>query len=506
LVEQVEWGTSTDNPLDVSPGDTNVPLTVDIRNRSNLTLNGIYATLYLVYPFTNKSGGSIANAVGSALQMGDIMHPTGEVLPGGSFFLTFRLNIDLDAKPGNYPCTVTVEYLANESGYCLIGVPKNLTVTIVLPNKLPIIDSITPADTNPSVFVGDFLNFTCSCHDPDGDNLTYRWTIDDAIISNSSYFVYMPKDQDVGTHTVNLRVSDGISAASQTWTLQVEKIKTTSIMVSDNRLICGVDNLLNISIENNLWKGTVQVSLATTSPLVVYGNNSWIFRSVEPNDTLSISLNIYAPESSVGTTTTATLSVSYNDEYGQSQTDTYNVGLIIRGLIDLIVYDIELIPLPAYQGAVVTITATLLNRGNVDAKNVNVSIQPNPILELSALSRDYFDRIEKNSREPFNVRAQIKEDVPNGTYTVTVNIYYQDDQYRTHTINFTIPLQVIEREEGTKGTEEGNLFIDFLNKGGGALLILAGVAIVLLILYVRWAAKVQSNPSLRELAQESQIR
>ncbi|RLI34386.1 hypothetical protein DRO55_06580 [Candidatus Bathyarchaeota archaeon] len=496
-VEQVVWGTSSDNQIDVTPGDSDVPLTVYVRNLSNHTIKGIYATLHLDYPFTNTTGGLEAAAVGEAVHPSEALQPVSveEVPPATSFYMTFRLNIDQDAKAGSYTYPMTIEYLVNQSGIFIVGEPKTLDVTVILPDRAPVIDSFTPIDGNPIVYVGDSLNFSVECHDPDGDPLTYRWILDDRIVSNVSWYLYTPSSDDVGTHTIEFRVSDGNLITSQTWSIQVDRLKDVKVLISDNELTGGLDNQLNITITNNLWKGTVQIrmDIPAQAPLVIYGNDSWVFRSVEPNDSITVTPVIFVPETSIGATYTVTLTASYNDEYGRSHTDTYDIGLIIRGFIRLIVYDINVAPQPASKASTITITATILNKGNIPAKNLNVTIQPNDVLMLSSMSRYYIDQIDPNSPEPISVRAHVKSDVENGTYQVTLTITYVDDAYREQRINITLPLTITESGEGEKPPEGQNLTDLLLSGEGLTIIILAATAIILLILYLRQLAMHRSS-------------
>ena len=113
-VEQVAWGTSTDAPIEIEPGDTNVPLTVDIGNLSNKTLKRVYGTLELNSggPFVDYFSGTYnASATGVPLQAGDIFNQTGEISPAGSFAFTFRLDIARTARSGYYPHRIAMEYL-----------------------------------------------------------------------------------------------------------------------------------------------------------------------------------------------------------------------------------------------------------------------------------------------------------------------------------------------------------------------------------------------------------
>ncbi|MBM4401045.1 MAG: hypothetical protein FJ045_03745, partial [Crenarchaeota archaeon] len=266
-VEQVVWGTSPDSPIIVNPGDVNDPLTVVVRNLAeDKTIKGVYAKITLKYPFKSSAGGFEAEAVGQPTE-GEILNPTEEVSPAGSFSFTFRIDIDQDAKPGTYYHTMTVYYAVKDvGGKYAEGQPQMLLVKMYLPDRAPVIDSFTPMQTNPSLYVGDQLNFSSRSHDPDGDDLTYTWLVDGNNVSILSFFIYTPNTKDLGTHTVELRVSDGNLTISQTWSVLVDKIKTMEVVVSDNFLIGGSRNLLNITLKNNFWKGVVRVDLATSQP------------------------------------------------------------------------------------------------------------------------------------------------------------------------------------------------------------------------------------------------
>jgi len=496
-LEQVAWGTSTANPIEVEPGDTNAPLTADVRNLSNETLKAAYGTLQLnpTDPLTDYVTGRFnATATGVPLQAGDVLNQTGEIPPAGSFALTFRLNIARNATPGYYSCSLLIDYLVKSNSTWLQGEPKTLKITILLPNRPPTIDSFTPSAATVVVQVGGSLNFAAKCSDPDNDTIGYEWELDAVLVSSIMEYVYGPSEQDVGSHALVLTISDGRLTSSQIWTITVTTVPVSYFLVSSNYITAGFDNQLNITVRNNLWKGIVQVSLAVPQPLIIRGNQSWTFEPMEPSRNLSISPRIYAPASAIGSTSVGSLTVNYGDEHGQAYTDTYNVGLIVQGYIRLVIYDVVLSPQPVASGAEVTITATVLNTGNVIANYANASLQSTSILELSRESNAYVGDIELNSPVPFTIVAKVKSSVQNGTYPLTINLVYEDDQYEQHVINVTSDLFVATGTMPQPSSGGTSGILSFLGNGGWTILVIVVAGIGLLILYVRRLSKAKQLP------------
>jgi hypothetical protein len=138
-----------------------------------------------------------------------------------------------------------------------------------------------------------------------------------------------------------------------------------------------------------------------------------------------------------------------------------------------------------------TITATLLNRGNVIASYANASLQLNQVLELSQESTTYVGDIEQNSPVPFTVVAHVKSNVQNGTYPVLITLTFQDDQYRQHAFNVTANLNVATGTAAPSGQTGISDLNSFLNNGGWTIIIVVVVGVVFLILYVRRLSKLK---------------
>jgi len=487
-VEDVVWGTPDNNPIAVTPGDVNVPLTIYVRNLSNSTLRGVHGQLNMSYPFTDyETGSNTSTATGQPVEQGSVLNQTGDILEMGSFTLTYYLNINENATKGTYTAnlTITYYYYNDTLGIYLTGTPRTLTVNIIVQNRAPVIYSVNPSATTLTMQVGDSVNMTTKCGDPDNDTLSFEWRYDDGTIAETQNITFVAPDE-IGAHTLEFRVSDGNLTTTRTWTINIQREINTDFNVSTQYITAGTMNTLIYTVKNNIWRGTVDINFAIQNPIVVKGNSSWTFENVQPNQTLTVTVTLYVPFSVYGNTLAPTLTVLYEDEFGNTYTDTYSAGLIVRGLIRMIVYDFFINPIPAEPGQKVEFGATILNKGNIGAYFTNATILPNDVLLLTPESNSYIGDVDANSPVPFTLFAVVKTTASNGTYPVTVSIYYEDDQFEAHTLNVTFLLTIakLSQDNETSTTSEYDIQ-EILNKGGyvaigGALFLVAFV-----ILYSR---------------------
>lgn len=453
IIENTFWGTPPNNVIVVNPGDTNVPLTIVIRNNSSETLRGVIGELSLPYPFTDYiTESNVSKASGQPVESGDVLNQTGDVLPSGSFTFTFQLNIDDDAKKGVYYANLTIYYNVKVNGLFIPGNPQILKIPIRLPNRSPVIYSINPTTATLTIPVGQFVNFSCYANDPDGDNVTYEWILDGNTVDYGGNYTYYATRDDVGSHTLVVEVSDGNLSVTNTWTIIVAINPTTTLQVSSNYLYGGSANLIVINITNNVWIGRVQVGLTAQQYLVIMGNTSWIINNVKPNDTISITAEIFAPEALIGQTMQVGLAISYSDNYGNTYTENYALGFVIRGKISLRIYEILISPNMPRAGEKISISGTILNVGNIKAMFTNISLIPNPILSLSYESSSYIGDIDPNSPVPFTITAYIKPNIANGTYIIDLLIKFMDDLYKEQNITLSVSIRIVNSQQ----TQEEN--------------------------------------------------
>jgi hypothetical protein len=493
-VSRVVWGETPDGPIKAYPGDEDIALTVEAQNYSNDTIKGVEAILMLSDPFIDIYGNSNATATGEPSDIGDIMNQTGEILPAGFFTLTFNLDIDSDAHPRSYNYNMTVDYMVKSGDYWLLGETKTLTVSFVVSKiqatvtcsvspqsvekgeSVDVSGSITPAQENETVALvykrpnGSMFNRNVTTDAEGSYRESYQPDVEGSWSINASW---LGDERHEG---------DWISVS-----FEVRFPVSLSIETSNIRLTGGLDNRFNMTLLNSggVLISTLDVTLSIPGPLILHGDNYWTFETLEPGNSTLISVEIYAPASSIGATYSGSLNLNYRDDYGEDHTDSYPIGLITTGRIELIVYDKIVNPQPTEPGSKISLTANLLNKGNVAAHYVNVSVMPNDLLGLTTESNAYVGEVEENSPAPFTIAANINSDTQDGTHPVTITITYRDDQYTDHSFNITFYVTVEKDHEGQPTSDGSEGLLGPLPEVGLVLSTIFVASVVILFLYRR---------------------
>jgi len=497
-VSRVVWGDNVDNPIKAYPGDSEVPLTVEVQNLSpDKTIRGVTATLLLDNsPFTDIYGNRSVTATGKPT-VGEVLKPTDKIEPKSFFTVTFTLNIDEDAVPGIYRQTMIVKYSLESGSDFVEGTPQNLVVEIIVSK----IESTITVSVSPQVVEeGEAVRVSGSI-DPAPENATvtliftgpeskFNRTIK---VNVDGSFAESFKPEVNGTWSVNASWS-GDAKYEGDWssvTFEVRPAVSLSIITSNNRIIGGLDNKFTIEIMNDgkVPVSALEASLTLPDPLVVHGRNSWKIEYLDVGNSTAIDLVIYAPDASIGSAYSGSFTINYRDDYGESHTDTFPLGLVVVGRVELVLYDKMIKPQPARNGSKVEIAATLLNKGTVSAMYVNASIIPSPILRLTSESATYIGEIEENSQSPFTLGAYVREDIKNGTYPITMQITYRDDQHVDRAFNTTFYLTIIAvGTEHSTSQEETGFSSSSFEQALVIITVLAASAAVLL-LYRRHLAR-----------------
>ena len=493
-VTRVVWGDDIDSPINAYPGDSQVPLTVEVQNLSpDKTIKGVTATLLLDNsPFTDIYGNPNASATGKPT-VGDLLSPTDKIEPKSFFTLTFTLNIDEDAIPGTYEQKMVLKYSMESNNDFVEGTPQNLKVDIVISK----IESSITVNVSPQVI-------------EEGEAIRVSGSIDPAPENATVTLVYIgPEDRFNSTAKVNLDGSfadsfkpnvNGTWSVNASWSgdakyegswssvsFEVRPSVSLSIVTSSNRIKGGSDNKFTVIIVNDgkVPVSALDVSLTIPNPLVIHGRDSWRINYLDAGNSSRINFVIYAPDASIDSTYSGSLSINYRDDYGETHTDTFPLGLVVVGRIELVLYDKTIRPQAALNGSKVEITATLLNKGTVSAMYVNASILPNPILRLTSESTTYIGEIEENSQSPFTLDFYVRDNVENGTYPVTMMITYRDDQHVDHAFNTTFHLTVIAVKTPHSSSQKNTGFFVSPFEQAYMLVTIIAASVVVFVLYRR---------------------
>ena len=137
---------------------------------------------------------------------------TADIIVAGTYNANDKVNIRITTSDGTF---------MTASGTVKSGGASNPTNGGN--NAAPVIDSITPTSTSPSVATGGSLGFTVTAHDPDtGDTLSYKWFLD-STQQGSTTNAYTYSSASGTSHTVRVDITDGkvTTPTSQSWTVTV---------------------------------------------------------------------------------------------------------------------------------------------------------------------------------------------------------------------------------------------------------------------------------------------
>jgi hypothetical protein len=202
-----------------------------------------------------------------------------------------------------------------------------------------------------------------------------------------------------------------------------------SVVTSGTVLAASRNNTLGIEISNvGKYVREFDVALTIPPPLVLFGDNHWIRSSFAPGEMIRANLTIFAPSSAAGTSLQGSVDAVYKvvGETIQS-TETHAISFLVRGWIDMKVYEVAVSPDPTLPGSEITISGNLLNRGVITAMYANVTVAAGQPLMEGSIKPTYVGQVDPNAPAPFSVTALVDSAATDGTYQGTILVYYRDD-------------------------------------------------------------------------------
>jgi hypothetical protein len=258
-----------------------------------------------------------------------------------------------------------------------------------------------------------------------------------------------------------------------------------SVAFSGTVLVAGRNNTLTIEVTNvGKYLKEFDVALTIPPPLVLFGDNHWIRQSFSPGESIHADLTVFAPSSAAGTTPQGSVVALYKAA-GETTLTTENhaVSFLVRGWIEIAVYEITVDPDPVLPGQEVTISGNILNRGVVSAMYTNVTIDAGDTFVQGSVQPTYVGQVDPNAPAPFSVTAIVDSTSREGIHEATISVYYVDDLQFNHVVSVPMTFAVVWELPTTATTRTGIaaqlLSVPFLALGLGVVIVLVIVAIYL---------------------------
>ena len=332
----------------------------------------------------------------------------GDVKFLDAYFGTINEKIEVEAGDENVPFTVV---LANVGTQDITGIRGQLS----LPMGFSASDgpsSIIRADSDSNSLAGE--NF----------HITFFVNIDNNV----------KIQQYPGTVKVDysrLRES-GVRTAFADFDFKVTGDSVINVKAQEPFLTSLTTNNVVIEISND---GTAPISsvdivatntsteLASTSSSttnvenVVILESSWDIGNINPKSSRYLTATVYVPETLKGDTLRIPLSISYYNAHGDLHTISKIVDFYIKGLIDLTIFNVEVIKLSGTQ----MVIGEIINEGNEDGLFGFVSIKPKGDSNIKQ-STQFIDEIEVDAPVPFNVPIEFNGQPRYGEHEITITV------------------------------------------------------------------------------------
>ena len=256
-----------------------------------------------------------------------------------------------------------------------------------------------------------------------------------------------------------------------------------SVTSSGNVFAASRNNTLALEISNvGKYVKELDVALTIPPPLVLFGDNHWIRSWFARGDVIRANLTIFAPSSAAGVTLQGTVVAVYK-VVGETtpSTETHALSFLVRGWIDIKVYEITVSPDPSFPGAEIAISGNVLNRGIIPAMYTNVTIAGDPPLVSDSIKPTYVGEVDPNAPAPFSVTAFVDSAAKEGNYEATILVYYRDDLQLDQTVAIPISFGVVSELPNTQ-TARTSITEELMSNQ--MFLLAAAVLIVLVILGV----------------------
>ena len=336
----------------------------------------------------------------------------GDVKLLDAYFGTLDDKIEIEAGDSNVPFTVV---FANVGTQDITGIKGQLS----LPLGFSASDgpgSIIRADSNSNSDAGDNFHLT--------------------------FFVNLDKNVNIQQYPGTVKVDysrlreSGIRTSFEDFNFKVTGDSVINVRALEPFLTSLKSNDIVIEVAND---GTAPISsvdiiatntsteLASSSSSttnvenVVILKSSWDIGNIDSKSSKHLTATVYVPEGLKGDTLRIPLLISYYNSHGDKHEISKIVDFYIKGLIDLRVFNVDVIELSGTQ----MIIGEIINEGNEDGLFGFVTIDSGKNSNIKS-NTQFIDEIETDAPVPFNIPIEFDGEPRYGEHDITITVRYKD--------------------------------------------------------------------------------
>jgi len=336
----------------------------------------------------------------------------GDVKFLDAYFGTIDEKFEIDAGDKNVPFTVV---MANVGTQDITGIRGQLS----LPLGFSASDgpgSLIHADANSNSLAGENFHLTFFVDIDDGVRIQqYPGTVkvDYSRLRESGVRTAF-EDFDfkiTGESVVNVRALNPFLTSLQTNHVTIEISNDGTAPISS----------VNIGLQNTQSERASTTQSITNVENVVILNTDWEIGEIDPKSKKLVELDVYVPESLKGDTLRAPIEITYFNAHGDKHTISRIADFYVKGLIDLSVYNIDVIELSGTQ----MVIGEIINEGNEDGLFGFVTVEPRGDSNIKS-NTQFIDEIEIDAPVPFNIPIEFDDEPKYGEHDITITVRYKD--------------------------------------------------------------------------------
>ena len=219
------------------------------------------------------------------------------------------------------------------------------------------------------------------------------------------------------------------------------------IKVATNELVMGKVNKVYIKLLNkfNYSIRSVELSLASTGNIVLLNQTRIYVGDIEPNSEKDVVLSVYAP-STVSSSGAISITVSYIDERsGNYESFKLTKSFLLRGLVEIELVDVSVIPEEPSPGQPFSIALTITNIGTSTAYALYaIPLIKSLPLKIYGTKSTYVGNVEVNVPITFTITLmlsrEVKEDIR--SLEIPIILIYMDNLRTIHNVTLTVPVTI----------------------------------------------------------------
>jgi len=234
----------------------------------------------------------------------------------------------------------------------------------------------------------------------------------------------------------------------------------------------GTAPISGVNVELQNAQGTISSTSQSVTKVenVVILDSNWEVGQIAPGTKKSLEFDVYVPGSMSSQTLRTPMQISYFNAHGEQNTLSRIVDFYVKGLIDVTIYDVNVIDLSGKP----TIIGEIINEGNENALFGFVTLEPLGDSNIKKTTQ-YIDEIELDSPVPFNIPVEFVGEPKYGEHDIRITARYKDslrdEIFKTYDTTVFIPDMTENTKESGFDLMEYSQYIVV-----GVILLIGGIS------------------------------